>query len=212
MNWLDILILIIVIVIAVRGSSLGLIKSIIGFVSFVVAFFTANIFYDNLAIIITNNTKIVSSITSFFELNVFSKLTIPTIQVPEISASVPKLNDQLNLLLENSNFINTSISNNFGEFMARITINSASWILIFICVIFAVKLIGIALEGIFKLPGLKTMNFLGGFLLGLLKGLLLVFIIVLGLNFIGSISEGTYLVEIINNSYLANIILKYKIF
>lgn len=212
MNWLDILILIIVIIVAVRGSSLGLIKSIVGLMSFIIAFFASNIFYDNLALIITNNTKVVSSIKSFFEMNFFSKLTIPTIQVPEISASVPKLNNQLNLLLENSNFMNTSIPDTFGEFMARITINSISWILIFICVIFAVKLIGVALEGIFKLPGLKMINSLGGFVLGLLKGLLLVFIIVLVLNFIASISNGTYLIEIINKSYFANIILKCKVF
>ena len=207
MNWLDIVILIIVVFAAVRGSTVGMIKSLVGLVALIIAFFTANAFNDDLAKLIIEHTTIKNSLQIFFEKDLFNKFSIPKITTDTFGHA----GDYLNGILANSDILKTSTMSSFGEFMANVVINVFSWIIIFIIGIIVIRILGIILEEIFKLPILKTINGIGGFAIGLIKGSLFVFLIILGLKFIGEISAGTYLTECINESYFAYYILKYNI-
>ena len=212
MNWLDIVILVVIVFAAVRGSIVGMIKSLIGLFALIVAFFTANIFNDDLAKLIIGQTNIKNSLQIFFEKDLFNKLSIPKIDLPEIKTDgFGEIGDYLNSILSNSDIFKAYSFSSVGEFIANAVISFFSWIVIFIIAYIAVRILGIIVEEIFKLPILKTINGIGGFAIGLIKGSLFVFLFVLGLKFIGEISSGTYLTEIINESYFVYYIFKYNI-
>ncbi|MBN2260796.1 MAG: CvpA family protein [Clostridiales bacterium] len=212
MNWLDIVILLIVVFAAVRGSVLGLVKSMINLTAIIVSFFAASIYNDALAKWIVENTKILSGIQKFYEFDFFNKLKIPSIQIPEIySIEFGKVSDYLNKVLSNSDIVKNNIAESFSEYMANATVDILSWLIIFAIGMIIVNILGIVLESVFKLPVLKTLNSLGGFLLGIIKGSLFVFFMVLMFQFIGQMTTGTYLTDLIDGSYFAYYLMKYNI-
>lgn len=212
MNWLDVVLLVIVVFAAVRGSIVGMIKALVGLVALIVAFIIANVFNDALVKLIIERTNIKNGLQIFFEKDLFNKLSIPKIDLPESTADgFGEIGDYLNNILSNSDIFKGYSFSSFGEFAANAIINFFSWIIVFIIVYIAIRILGIILEEIFKLPILKTINGIGGFAIGLIKGSLFVFLLVLGLKFIGEISTGTYLTECINESYFVYYILKYNI-
>lgn len=212
LNWLDIVILVVVVFAAVRGGSVGFIRSVIGLISLVAAFFTANIYYDNLARLIVDQTPIRDGLQNFFSKDLFSGFSIPEIDMPVDWAGFQTVETYLDRLFVRSDFISDSITMDFGAFMAQILVNILAWIVVFLVALLVVRLLGVILEEIFKLPLLKSLNALAGFAVGVVKGTFFVFLLVLLLQFIGQISQGEYLTNLVESSYFAYFVLKYNIF
>lgn len=211
-NWFDIVILLIVVFSAVRGGMLGMIRSLVGLFSLIVAFFSANIYYDNFADIIAGKTNIQSSLEVFFSKDFFSKFSIPSIELPQLTKNFSEVSEYLDRLFVKSDFIADSLSASFGEFMSQILVNIISWVIIFVVVYIIIRVLGIILEEVFKLPLLKSINSITGFLFGIVKGTLFVLLLVLTLQFIGQISSNHYFSDLVENSYFAYYVIKYNIF
>ena len=211
-NWLDVIILIIVVFAAVRGGSIGFIRSVIGLISLIIAFFSANIMYDNLAELIVEQSSLKESLKGFFSKDLFGGFKIPSIDFSEQFSGFENVGKYLDKLFVKSDFITQSMASDFSEFMAQIFINIIAWLLVFIVAFFIVRIIGVVLEEVFKLPILKAINALAGFAVGLVKGTLTVFLLVVALQFLGEISQTGYLNEIVENSIFSYYILKYNVF
>lgn len=212
LNWLDIVILVTIVFMAVRGGSIGFIRSVIGLVAMVCAFFAANIFYDNLAGLIVAQSHLRENLVGFFSRDLFSRFRLPEISMPADWSGMKTVEAYLDRLFSRSDFISASMTGDFADFMARILINVLSWLAVFLVALLIVRLLGIILEEVFKLPLLRSLNALAGFLVGIIKGTLVVFLLVLLLQFIGQVSSGGYLSAVVERSYLAYFVLKYNVF
>jgi len=203
MNWLDILILLLVVWVAVRGITRGLIKSVVGIVAMVAGFVAGNFLYEDVAEFLDGHTGISGGIREFFNRELFSNLKIPRIE--------SDFSDITREIFREGDLWREYLGNDFGEYMATIILNILSWLLVFFIVVLFILIIGIVLDTLFKLPILKTLNALGGFAFGIIKGTLYVFFIVIFLEFFGGISQGDYLRDLVQGSVFAGTVLKYNI-
>jgi uncharacterized membrane protein required for colicin V production len=211
-NWLDILILIIIVFSAVRGGMVGFIRSVVGLISLIIAFFSANIYYDNLASLIVEQSVVKDGLKGFFSKDIFSQFKIPSIDFSQQLSGFGDVEKYLDKLFVRSKFITDAMAVDFSEFMAQIIVNIIAWLAVFLVAFLIVRLIGVVLEEVFKLPLLKSINAIAGFAIGIVKGSLTVFLIIIVLQFLGHISQTGQLSKVVENSVFAFYILKYNVF
>ena len=191
---------------------IGFIRSIIGLVSLIIAFFSANIYYDNIAKLLTDQSNIAIGFNEFFSKNLFSRFSIPDFEGISLPSGFEGVGSYLDKLFSQSDFFGDSAALSTSAFLAQILINVISWLAVFLLVFLIIRILGVVMEELFKLPLLKAVNAFMGFCVGAVKGSLFVLLIVIILQFFGQISEGGYFKEVVESSYFAYYILKFGIF
>ncbi|OPL07895.1 MAG: hypothetical protein AVO33_03220 [delta proteobacterium ML8_F1] len=204
MNWLDIMILLIVAWVAVRGITRGLIKSVTGIVAMVAGFLAGNLLYGEVAGFLKTHTGVFAGIREFFNREFFSNLRIPEFE--------SDFSDITREIFQQGRIWRGYPGSDFGEFMATVLLNILSWLLVFFIVVLLVTILGVVVDTVFKLPVLKTLNALGGFVFGIVKGTMYVFFIVIVMDFFGGIAQSSYLKDLIQGSIFAEVVLGYNIF
>lgn len=153
MNWMDFIIIFILIMSIIKGIRKGFFLSVFGFVSFILSIYLAKRYYPLVNGYIFDNPKIHGGLKKFFEWII-------------------------NLIFFSKNKKDPSF---IPEFLGKGIINiliTILCILVTYCIIkLLLNLIFKLINYIFKLPVLKQLNWVGGFFLGIIKGMFLVYII-----------------------------------
>lgn len=225
MNWLDYVIIVIMIVNIGIGWFKGLIRSVVNIVSIVAGFVCAKVYHMEM----------------YRELNVrfdlLNKLkqgildTFNNVELPELADAKVMTADQLTSQLPESEVL-SSLLKNFIESdqfdsMIHSTVNSfgdafSTWLsdklmviismfTIFILVYLGIRIIGYVLNSLFQLPVLKGVNKLSGLLFGCAKGMFFSMLLVLLLVILGPIMSNLQLVEALETSTVAIYFYKYNI-
>lgn len=172
MNWLDYIIIIVLVFGAINGLRIGLISSIAKLIGFIASIIIAKTYYIRATAFIIENTDIEDKIMEFI---INKGLSSGLIDIP------------LNALSILSN--REGLGNNISSFITVSILNAASLLTIFIGFRIAFSFIELFLNSVFKLPGLNDVNKLGGMFVGLtasVLGLLVLFAILIPITNIGS--------------------------
>lgn len=192
MNYLiDLILIAIIALFTFIGYKRGLIKVAFGLVSFILAIVISVVIYKPVSNFIIEYTPIDDSI----EAAITEKLDSSDITKEETE----------NIVSTYYNNIKNASTNVIADGMSKTIINISCMIIVFIVakiILFFFKFAG---DLIAKLPLIKQFNSAGGFLYGLLKGFVIVYLLLALIALIAPIVNINQLLTMINNSIITNI-------
>jgi len=192
MNYIIDLILIAVIsLFTFIGYKRGLIKVAFGLVSFILAILISVILYKPVSLLIINYTTLDDTIESAVEERLDS---------PDIS------NEETNNIVSNYyNNIKNSTTNVIADGISKTIINVGCMIIVFIIAKIILLFFKFTGDLIAKLPLIKQFNSVGGFIYGLLKGFIIIYILLALVAIISPVVDINNLINMINSSIITNI-------
>ncbi len=221
MSWVDISIIIVVLINAFYGLHKGFIITAFNLAGYILAGIIAKVYYPVVAGIIKNNPSFFSKINSFVTNKVH--MMIDSIDKPNSMSSILnsfRLPEIMQKGIIESSQIQSQMDNlggSFGNFISTtftdIFINIISIIIVFILARIILAVIIRLLDSISKLPILNEFNKISGLILGIAKGVLIIYIIFAILTPIimvspeGVVAEYTYNSKLGEYFYSNNIII-----
>jgi uncharacterized membrane protein required for colicin V production len=199
-NSIDIAIVVILAIFGIIGFRRGLVKSIISLTSIIVGFIAAKLFYLQLSDYIATATNINSKINSF----VYDKLmaSFPNGQVSlTASDTSSSLQWVLTKLFHSQTIVNDTVSTISSQ-ITVIVLNILSFVALFIATIIIIKIVGVLLNKISKLPVLSFVNKLGGSIIGIIKGGLLCILLVSAVSSLTIFTSNPTIVDLLSKSVL----------
>ena len=188
---LDLIIIAIIALFTFIGYKKGLIKVAFGLVSFVLALVISVILYKPVSNFIINYTSIDNTIESVVE----ERLSSPDTTDEETQNIVS--NYYSNIKSASTSVIANGIS--------KTIINVGCMIIVFIITKLILLFFKFSGDLIAKLPLIKQINHAGGFIYGLLKGFIIIYILLALVALISPIINIDNILEIINKSIITNI-------
>ena len=193
---IDGIIVIIVLASTFMGYKKGLIALGINLVASIITIVAVMILYRPVGAVIINKTQIDEGIESAIESN-----------IDEIVAT-GEMNDTLAELIHNGEKgVVTNASKTIAENIIYVGTMLALFIAIRVVLIFVILLSNF----VAKLPVLEQFNEIGGIAYGFLRGMLIVYVLLMLVNLIISAVPDNPLTELINTSYIAQFMAKYNI-
>ncbi|NLK27810.1 MAG: hypothetical protein GX306_05650 [Clostridiales bacterium] len=219
MNWLLIVVIAILIINALIGRKIGLIKIIFSLCSVILTLVLTVWISPTVNNFLKENDKFYSMVIENVEkfLPIDEKETKKNEQISYIEKmSVPKSIKETLIENNNKDIYKALAVKTFREYivnyMASIVINAIAFILTFLIILIILWVISIALDIISKLPILNQINKTAGLLAGLVQGLIFVWVFFLIITVMGGtefgrealnmIDENDILSFIYNNNYL----------
>lgn len=212
MNIIDIVIIAIILFFGIRAYKSGFIMSCLSFLPSISAllvtyifqpilsdFIRSTQFYTNLKISIGEMLGL-SSIISDTAMQAQNEI-IRNMQIPEFLKST---------LIENNNPVIyglldvNSIQEYITGFIASIIVNIACMIILFIVTSIVVKIVIKLLNTFSKLPVISLFNKIGGLLIGLLQGLIIIWVLGIGLTFFYFNPSWKEFFDMLNSSFLGS--------
>ncbi|MCF6466140.1 CvpA family protein [Clostridium sp. Cult2] len=181
MNWLDIVVIFILIYTTTKGLRLGFILSIFNIIQVILAVIITRIYYPVVYGYIINNPKVY---------NIFKGITEVILKILFHS----KIEEEANYL-----------SHLFSTGLLRIVVTISAMILVFCLANILISLILGLFSFLLDTPVLKQLNKTGGLIFGLIEGLFIIYLLNLILSPIVSILPQSF----IGNSVYDSIILNY---
>lgn len=209
MNWLLIAVVLILVGYAIKGGKVGFIKTVFSIFSVVIALVLSITISPSVGKILQNNEKINTSITTRIEkiIKLEETDTKVTDEVEVINGlNLPK--SLKNSLIENNNteMYKALSIHNFKEYissyLAAVIINALSFIIVFIVINIILLVLSSVLGIISKLPILNGLNKTAGILVGLLQGLIVIWVLCIVLTASLGTKSGQYIYELVNQSKL----------
>lgn len=209
MNGLEIAVVVILQVFACKGAKQGLVMTICSFATLFLAIAITQMVTPQVSSAVRDKENIVSFVSEQVECVLFqsknNKGDKEKSEKERIEGlSIPKILKQE--LIENNvkkNYEKTG-SANFQEYIsiyvAYAIINSITYIVVFFIVFSVLKVIAHALNLVSKLPVINTLNKIGGLGIGLLEGVLVVWILFVAITIFCSDSMGNLVYEKIDSS------------
>jgi len=212
MNYLDIAVVLILIGFLIRGRIQGFVKSCLGFLPAAGALFITNTMYPYLSSFLrgtfifdkvqVNVSRVLglNSLDTFLELNmkdfqIINELNLPGFFKKELIAN------------NNSVIYNVLGADTFGDYIsayvANACINALSIIVLFIATFIILKLLINMLDLVSKLPGINFLNKTLGAFLGVLQGIVVIWLLGIILIFLYSNPGCAEIFNYLNNSKLA---------
>ncbi len=199
MNAVDIAILVVVIIFGLFGFRRGLVKSIVSFAGVIVAFIVARIFYLSFATTLANKTGWDSKIAGWVYERLMATYPSGNITLNQTPSSFKWFFSKL----FNENAAQYDTVQAFSNGISAFVMNILAFVIIFLAIILLIALLGIVLDKVMKLPGLSFVNKLGGFGIGLAKGILICAVLVSLITFFSIFSKSPTLSELFANSVFA---------
>lgn len=221
-NYVDIAIAVIFLFMMVEGWIKGLVRSIIGLIGYIAAFFVAKFYYIDVSKWLLSNfswfgelkQSITDTVLASFNSNAQLQTQIGAGYGTDVSEALKNkaVLDQLNLPLDISDKVGAFVSGvdigasqktaveGLADLIASGVIYALSFVLIILAVILLVKIIGLILDVATEVPIIKQANKLGGFLFGAVKACFFVFLIMMAITFLAPIAPQLELIESINTS------------
>lgn len=197
-NYVDIAIAVIFLFTMVEGYIRGLVRSLLGILGYIAAFIVARMYYDDVANWLTENVEwftsmkagIVERMQTTFTQNASMTQAIENGSTAELSQALQNdsMLDQLQLpegiqdqVVDFANGMDLAAGQqnaiqHVASMLADGILYGISFMLIVLGVLLTIKIIGLVLDGMTELPVIKQANKFGGFLFGIAKGALIVFI------------------------------------
>lgn len=188
MNWIDIIIISILIYTVIKGLSLGLVLSIFNIVQIMLSVILTKRYYMHIYGYINNNPKLY---------NLFNKMVQFIINILFYSKSKKDLDFIPNLL---------------SKGLVNIVIGLFSMIVIFWLANILISIFLELFSFLLKAPVLKQLNRVGGVIFGLLEGLFIIYLLSFVLNPISSIIPKSFLGKGILGSTILNYIKEISLF
>ncbi|WP_034429867.1 CvpA family protein [Caldisalinibacter kiritimatiensis] len=221
MNWVDLIVIIILVTSSLRGLVKGFIISLFNLVGFFIAAYIAKLYYPVLVGYIYKNTNFINRIESFIYERVFKimegnengldkDLIINGFKLP--APIKESLGNNINL---HTGEITKSIGQALANEFTYIFVTIISIIIVFLAAKILLAIVVHVVDSIAKLPILRTFNRLTGFAFGLIKGVLIIYIIfailtpVISMFPEGFIATGTYESTLGSYFYTQNVIINY---
>lgn len=221
MNWIDLVVIVIIVGLGVIGLKKGLFYSLFKFASFFISAILAIKLYPFIANALSG-TKLFAGIkTAIFNrlmleqeaitpgLNEGSKVTaesvIEGLNLPgfvkdmlenSIVQSMPDITELVNV---------SSIVDSISGLLAHVVINIISLIVLFILIKIALFIVEHMIKGVTDLPVIKQADKIGGFALGALEGVLVVYVAFAIMMMFNTLPQFKGLFDAIENSALAGI-------
>ena len=191
---IDIVIILFILISIFLGYKKGLVSLGIHLVAFIIALIISFILYRPIGNLIINTTSIDENLQEGIET-----------KLEEITGDN---NENQNSLLQNIQ--NGTISETAKSLSINI-IYGVTIILLFMILRIALVFVTAIANWIAKLPILKQANKLGGIIYGLLRGILIIYVVLLILNLIITFYPNGSLNNSINETYLAKTMMRYNI-
>ena len=219
-NYIDIILIAIIGITAFAGYKLGLVKMAVSLLSFFVAVGVALFFYKPLAVILTENTKIDDYIINHIiqsgdtykkedksdeklensQLTLVSGDTTTSFSLDSVLGGLPDVIIQ-NLDLEDAK---AKAKYEIAKKASELIMNLLSLIVIYFFVRITLLVASILLTGLMKnIPILNKINEVLGLLLGIILGIVEVYILFSLITFLSSIADLSSLVGAIKASFIA---------
>ncbi|MCF8020905.1 conserved membrane protein of unknown function [Petrocella atlantisensis] len=210
MNTLDIILIAIILFCAINGMIKGFVKTLFGLTSTIVALVLTLLISPQVSGLIINNTSFDQMIgeKTVELLKIENLMGDQDTELEEVIVS-GAINLPGNILrfLEKNNTpeINEKLeANGLGDYIsgsiATMAVNAFVFLIVFLIVSLLLNAVVIVLDILTRLPIVKSMNKLGGFAVGLVIGILIVWVTTMSLSFIISIQATETLSELIENS------------
>lgn len=215
MNYLDYLFIGIIILCSLIALSRGLIKTIFSFFSLIIAVLLAYTLYPKISSILFKYTSLYKSLIG----KIIKELNLKLLAQNTVSP-----HDQIDMIkkLKIPNFIKISLVENnnsevykvlkatgieeyIGGAVATIVINALAFLLVFILSILIVKIISHSLDIVSKLPVIHQLNKIGGFFVGFVQGIIIVWIVCIALTVFISFKPNENLFALIESSLIIKI-------
>lgn len=200
MNILDAFILIIILIFGFLGYRRGLVLSIISLTSVILSFIAAKLFYIDLAANISANTELDTKISLYIteKLNAAYPGGNVTLSADNSNSSIQWI---VTKLFHSDTIINNTV-NSISSQITAVILNIISFVILFIAVLIIIKLIGLILNKLAKLPVLNFINKVGGSAVGIIKGVLLCMILITIASSLSIFTKNTAVVSLFDNSFL----------
>ena len=186
----DIIVILILAICIFFGVKRGLTGVIVKLLSIVISLVLSLILFKPVSAIIINHTDIYNNLTSTIENSLNSKETST-----EPSIILDSINEQVETVKENTN-------NVIAKSIAEVIINLIVIVVLFIIINIIMFFLKFIFGAIASLPIIKQLDKLGGFIYGLIEGLLIIYIVLAILSFV-HVQE---LQLAIKTSYIASIL------
>lgn len=220
MNILDIIVIAIIGFCALNGLVKGLVKTLFGLSSTIIALILTMLITPQLSNMIVTNT-------SFDE--IISEKTIELLKIEDLVSDrdttldttiaggglkLPK--NLLDFLVKNDTpetndlLKSTGLGDYISSSMAGMAVNVFILIVVFMVISLIINALVVLLDIVAHLPVIKTMNKLGGFSLGLILGIVIVWVATLTLSFVISTQSSDSISELIESSILTKLFYYYN--
>jgi uncharacterized membrane protein required for colicin V production len=223
MNWIDIVVLAILLVNVYLGWTKGFIRSLTNLISIIAGFIAAKLYYKEMFSFLNNQYDLFEKIKNGVT-NLFSNIEWPQLEIGTVSTNTLQIegdseliNNLLNKFVESDSFqnmITTNMSNvgdGFSTWLAENLLNVLSMLLVFVIVFIGVRIAGYLLSTIFKLPILNGVNKTSGFLFGLAKGAFLSMLFVVLLVLIAPLLSDLNLLATLEESMIGIYFYRYNL-
>ncbi|WIF95846.1 CvpA family protein [Caminicella sporogenes] len=221
MNWVDVFFISIIAIMGLRGLYMGLVLSFFSIASYIFAGIAAKIYYPILTNFILEKTNLITKIQSF----ILGKLKILAVGKDVFKGTeqvnifkimnFPKALQDLLLKSDTLQQYNQNVMDNMYNHVSlvitKMIVDLISIVVVFLLVKLLLNIIGFILNSIASLPVINSFNRLGGLIFGILKGIIMVYIIFALITPITVLSYDNSIVESLNNSYLAKYFYDYNI-
>mgnify|MGYP000469692202 CR=1 FL=1 len=212
MNYIDILVIIFVGYSCFLGYRRGFIKTLFDTLGVIISFCVSKQFYYLTEDFLLKNTKLFVKVHEFFESKVSEKLVKSFNEPMHLPA---ELKNVLSSIINSGEAAHTDTFTVFVDNMSIILIRSISFVITFLIIYGILILISNFIDVIFKLPLLNLTNRIFGAGTGLLKSVVVLYIIfALSSPLIGFMQDGRFVQSILNSEsskifYDNNLILNY---
>ena len=194
---IDIIVILFILLSVFLGYRKGLVALGIHLVAFIVALVVAFVLYRPIGALIINNTNIDENLQG----------TIETKLEEVVNTENGELS-QLSLIGE----IQTGAVSETAKTLSENIIYGVTIIVLFIILRIALVFITAIANWIAELPILKQINKTGGIIYGLLRGLLIVYLILLIMNLIISLNPQSGVNQVISETYFTKRLMEYIVF
>ena len=222
MSWMDISIIVILLLSGINGLYIGFIRSSFNLLVYILSGYITKIYYPFLAAFIKNNPDILSKMKDIVNSGISKIIKNSEGSTREKALEYFKVPDAFKSSIEGSvefqkgvEDLSKTASGVISEAFIDIFINIISVIVVFLVAKTLLTVIMGMIDNFFKLPLLKDFNRILGLILGIAKGLLIIYIIFTILTPLIMMSPEGYISEVTYNSniglyfYNNNIILNF---
>lgn len=194
---IDIIVILFILLSVFLGYKKGLVALGIHLVAFIVALVVAFVLYRPIGALVITNTNIDESLQETIETKLEEVVNTENGETSEIS-----------LIGE----IKTETISETAKTLSVNIIYGVTIIALFIILRIALVFITAIANWIAKLPILKQVNKTGGIIYGLLRGLLIVYLVLLVMNLIISLNPQSGINQAVSETYLTKLMMEYNVF
>ncbi len=212
MSWMDIVVVIILALMGFLGHRKGFTVTIMHIAGWVISAIIAIKYYPVVSTYLINNTDIYTTILGFINDKLTTIGQIPLDGTTFNLSDFIKMPGMVNDLVSQLDFSSKDmVSLTVGEATTKILLDLVSIVLIFAAMKALLITITLILDRLANLPVLKQLNQVGGLVLGIIKGLILVWVLLALLVPILGVTENEMLINSLEKSVLTEYLYKHNI-